>query len=204
MVGFFLQTGGYKICYFFLVESDSIYWDDFFWDLSDFFGPHQSFGPFFWEISSSQSKDIFISNLLRWFLDFKKIPTVLFMDGGWSFVGGNHCKGVAIHGHLGAWGRRPCGVWLSIGGHCHPCVGCGRPWGFVVICGWGMVICWWGVVVCGYEFVVIHGSLQYFTLPLLVQQTPTDFHRTLPFLMDSADSPSEVRRSLLDMTGFRC
>ncbi|EDR03277.1 uncharacterized protein LACBIDRAFT_331731 [Laccaria bicolor S238N-H82] len=45
---------------------------------------------------------------------------------------------------------------------------------------------------------------QYFTLPLLVQRTPTDFHRTLPFPMDSVDSPSEDRRSPLDMTGFRC
>ncbi|EDR11039.1 uncharacterized protein LACBIDRAFT_324514 [Laccaria bicolor S238N-H82] len=45
---------------------------------------------------------------------------------------------------------------------------------------------------------------QYFTLPLLVQRTPMDFHRTLPFLMDSVDSPSEDRQSPLDMTGFRC
>ena len=46
--------------------------------------------------------------------------------------------------------------------------------------------------------------MQYFTLPLLVQRIPTDFRRTLPFPMDSADSPSEVRRNPLDMTGFRC
>ena len=45
---------------------------------------------------------------------------------------------------------------------------------------------------------------QYFTLPLLVQRTPTDFRRTLPFPTDSADSPSEVHRSPLDMTEFRC
>ena len=45
---------------------------------------------------------------------------------------------------------------------------------------------------------------QYFTLPLLVQRTPTDFRWTLPFLMDSVDSLSEVRRSPLDMTGFCC
>ena len=32
---------------------------------------------------------------------------------------------------------------------------------------------------------------QYFTLPLLVQWTPSDFHQTLPFPMDSVDSPSE-------------
>ena len=46
--------------------------------------------------------------------------------------------------------------------------------------------------------------LQYFTLPLLVQQTPMDFRRTLPFPTDSADSPLKVHRSPLDMTGFRC
>ena len=34
-------------------------------------------------------------------------------------------------------------------------------------------------------------TFQYFTLPLLVQQIPMDFCQTLPFLMDSADSPSE-------------
>ena len=52
---------------------------------------------------------------------------------------------------------------------------------------------------------------QYFTLPLLVQRTLSDFRQTLPFPMDSADSLLEVRRSLLevrrsllDMTGFRC
>ena len=32
---------------------------------------------------------------------------------------------------------------------------------------------------------------QYFTLPLLVQWTPSDFHRTLPFPTDSVDSLSE-------------
>ena len=46
------------------------------------------------------------------------------------------------------------------------------------------------------------GVGQYFTLPLLVQWIPTDFRRTLPFPMDSADSLSEVHWSLLDMTGF--
>ena len=46
--------------------------------------------------------------------------------------------------------------------------------------------------------------IQYFTLPLLVQRTPTDFRQTLPFPTDSADSPSEVHQSPLDMTGFRC
>ena len=45
---------------------------------------------------------------------------------------------------------------------------------------------------------------QYFTLPLLVQRTPSDFRRTLPFPMDSADSPLEVHWSPLDMTGFHC
>ena len=35
---------------------------------------------------------------------------------------------------------------------------------------------------------------QYFTLPLLVQQTPMDFRRTLPFPTDSADRPLEVHR----------
>ena len=47
-------------------------------------------------------------------------------------------------------------------------------------------------------------TFQYFTLPLLVHWTLMDFHQTLPFLMDSAASPSEVHWSLLDMTGFRC
>ena len=45
---------------------------------------------------------------------------------------------------------------------------------------------------------------QYFTLPLLFRQIPTDFHRTLPFPTDPADSPSEVCRSPLDMAGFHC
>jgi hypothetical protein len=47
------------------------------------------------------------------------------------------------------------------------------------------------------------GKPQYFTLPLFVQWTPSDFCRTLPFPTDPADSPSEFRWSPLEMTGFR-
>ena len=54
------------------------------------------------------------------------------------------------------------------------------------------------------ELATTTSFFQYFTLPLPVQRTLTDFRRTLPFLMDSADSPSEVHQSPLDMTGYRC
>ena len=59
-------------------------------------------------------------------------------------------------------------------------------------------------VVVGHHRRLTMVVLQYFTLPLLVQRIPMDFRRTLPFPMDSVDSLSEVRRNLLDMTGFRC
>ena len=41
-----------------------------------------------------------------------------------------------------------------------------------------------------------------FTLPLFVQQNPMNFQQTLPFLMDTTDSLSDVCWSPSDMTKF--
>ena len=52
------------------------------------------------------------------------------MDGG-----GHLWWGIFVCGCLGVWGHHQCGVWLSIGGRCRLCVGCGHPCG-VCCCLW--------------------------------------------------------------------
>ena len=48
------------------------------------------------------------------------------------------------------------------------------------------------------------GHLVYFTLPLLFQWIPTDFHQTQPIPMDPVDSLSDFQWNLLDLTKFHC
>ena len=83
---------------------------------------------------------------------------VVVRGGGPSFVDGGGCSwwgvvahgwGVVVRGRLGVWGRRPCGAWSSVGGHCCPRMRRGRPWGarcrpwggVIVVRAWGAVIC---------------------------------------------------------------
>ena len=60
--------------------------------------------------------------------------------GGSLFVVVWVCGVVVCVGSSSVWGHCPCGAWSSIGGCCHPCVRCGRPWGVIVIRVWGVVI----------------------------------------------------------------
>ena len=65
---------------------------------------------------------------------------VVVRGGGSLFVVVWVCGVVVRVGSSSMWGHCPCGAWSSVGGCCHLCVRCGRPWGVIVICAWDVVI----------------------------------------------------------------